>query len=147
MKLKKCVCLLLLIVAIAGCQQEMIYDKNWAADFSEKQVRSMEGYRLVASYFYQGDHIKVNDQSIGKGVVVKTVISYYDVFKDPLKHELVSVFDDSNIDLAGQGYIYGENEDILLGVDAIEVLDANQPIKYLKTMNEQEISALNQKLK
>ena len=77
---------------------------------------------------------------------MKAVVSYYDVFKDPNKYELVSVFDESNIDLAGQGYIYGEDGDRLLGVDQIDVYDSNQPIKYLRAMDDKDISEVNRKL-
>ena len=96
--------------------------------------------------FYQGNHIRVNDQKVGKAVVVKAVVRYYDVFKDPNKYELVSVFDESNIDLAGQGYIYGEDGDRLLGVDQIDVYDSNQPIKYLRAMDDKDIGEVNRKL-
>ena len=55
-------------------------------------------------------------------------------------------FDESNIDLAGQGYIYGEDGDRLLGVDQIDVYDSNQPIKYLRAMDDKDISEVNRKL-
>ena len=49
-------------------------------------------------------------------------------------------------DLAGQGYIYGEDGDRLLGVDQIDVYDSNQPIKYLRAMDDKDISEVNRKL-
>ena len=62
--------------------RKIAYDKEWAANFAQQQVKAMDGYRLEGVYFYQGNHIRVNDQKVGKAVVVKAVIRYYDVFKD-----------------------------------------------------------------
>ena len=145
-QLKKFICLLLFLFIMSSCQEKIAYDKEWAANFAQQQVKAMDGYRLEGVYFYQGNHIRVNDQKVGKAVVVKAVVRYYDVFKDPNKYELVSVFDESNIDLAGQGYIYGEDGDRLLGVDQIDVYDSNQPIKYLRAMDDKDISEVNRKL-
>lgn len=120
-QLKKFICLLLFLFIMTACQEKIAYDKEWAANFAQQQVKA-------------------------KAVVVKAVVRYYDVFKDPNKYELVSVFDESNIDLAGQGYIYGEDGDRLLGVDQIDVYDSNQPIKYLRAMDDKDISEVNRKL-
>lgn len=146
LRLKKFICLFLLIFLTAGCQKAMTYDKEWAVEFVENQVQGMKGYRLEGAYFYQGEHLKVNEENIGEGVVVKAVICYYDIFKDPNKHELITVLDERNNDLVVQGYIYGENEDVLLGVDPVAVYDANRPVKYLKAMSEHEIREFNRKL-
>ena len=143
-RLKIIICLMMLV--LTGCQEKSPEDDNWIANFVESHVGDLKGYKIDAVYYYEGDHLRTDEIKIGKGKALKIIISYRDIFKDPNHHELVSVFNEEGYDEVMQGYIYGENEDVLLGVDHVDVYDSNRPIKYIKVMSDQEIKEINQRL-
>ena len=72
-QLKKFICLLLFLFIMTACQEKIAYDKEWAANFAQQQVKAMDGYRLEGVYFYQGNHIRGELYTFWCGAIVLSV--------------------------------------------------------------------------
>ena len=57
-QLKKFICLLLFLFIMTACQEKIAYDKEWAANFAQQQVKAMDGYRL-------GEYIFIKEIILG----------------------------------------------------------------------------------
>lgn len=145
-KLKKVFLFFVLCCFITGCQSSFKLDKKIIPNYVENTMKELTGYKIDEVYYYHGKHMRVHKKYFGEGMAIKVIISYKDIVKDPKRHEIVYVLDDEGIDLGNAGYIYGEDPEIIEGIDKVEVYDKNKPITYCQALNNKEISKINRRI-